>query len=87
MLEIWIYEIETMKGINHLITLIGTTIQYEKISGRWRGLLHDEATLTVCKSISTLQPLFSHVVHHWDTSLQSYQRLSATEPTFNRRHR
>ena len=69
-------EVETMKGINHLINLIGTTIQYgEKSPEGSEAFYMMKQPLQYASQFLPYNPLFSHVVHHWDSSLQSYQRL------------
>ncbi len=69
-------EVETMKGINHLISLIGTAIQRgEKSPEGSEAFYMMKQPLQYVSQFLPYNPLFSHVVHHWDTSLQSYQRL------------
>jgi len=69
-------EVETMKGINHLISLIGTAIQRgEKSPEGSEAFYMMKQPLQYVSQFLPYNPLFSHIVHHWDTSLQSYQRL------------
>lgn len=69
-------EIETMKGINHLISLIGAVITNgEKSPEGSEAFYLMKQPLQYVSQFLPYNPLFSHIVHQWDTSLQTYQRM------------
>lgn len=69
-------EIETMKGINHLISLIDVVIHNgEKSPDGSEAFYLMKQPLQYVSQFLPYNPLFSHVVHQWDSSLQTYQRL------------
>ena len=69
-------EIETMKAIGHLMRLADQIIQYGEGSPQGREAFYQmKQPLTYVSQFLPYNPLFTHVVHTWDTSLQTYQQM------------
>jgi|GEM_PF-1044786 len=69
-------EVETLKAVDHLLRLANGILHHGEGTPQGREALYQmKQPLTYVSQFLPYNPVFSHVVHGWDTSLQTYQKM------------